>query len=545
MAVRFPNPKAKHRKRPRRSNVGVLPAPIGGVDGRINLAANDMSTCSYAYNLVPNEYGLRLRKGYREHVIDVVDSAGLGVNTIIPFEALDSVDDKLFGVTNEGIWDVTTYNTSPTKKVAFTADTTIAAGWGTFINYTTLAGAQLIFYADSTNGLYTYTASTDTWAQTTGITGVNETDICGIVSHKLRLWLVERGTTNAWYLDPNAVTGTATKFTFGTKFKYGGSLVGLYNWTVDGGAGIDDYLVAVSTAGDVLPYQGEDPSAAATWTLRGSYYIGAQPKGYRTGVDLTGDLYFLSSFGLISMDELLSGDTPSALKAGSIGYKISKILQATMTSLYTTDGWDMQFFPSGGTLLIISPVQADGAYIQYVLNIVTGGWGFWRGVPIINAGVWKNEIYFGTVDNRIMRMDIYRDGQLITPVGAVNGEPIPFSVLHAYSDMNAAGLQKQALLIRPNFRAGLEPSFVSRVLYDYDLAEVGNSFTSIPNTNSVWDTGIWDTAIWSAGTVNSPFNRSSGANGIGRAMAVALQGEAEADTLLVSTDVTWQDGGIL
>jgi hypothetical protein len=46
----------------------------------------------------------------------------------------------------------------------------------------------------------------------------------------------------------NALYGTVTSWDFGSKFKHGGNLVGLWSWTVDGGIGIDDYLVAIAPA---------------------------------------------------------------------------------------------------------------------------------------------------------------------------------------------------------------------------------------------------------------------------------------------------------
>lgn len=540
MALKSPRPI------PRRNpvKVGVVPAPLGGVDGRISLAANDLSKCPYAYNMVPDEYGMRLRKGYREHVIEVEDTASTGVGSIIPFEGIDSGDDMLFCANNEGIWDITAYDTAPTKKVAFTVNNTASAGFGQYINYVNTSGAQFLLYADTLNGLFTYTQSTDTWAQTTGVTGVAEEDICGIVVHKLRVWLIERDSTSAWYMPVDAIAGTATEFTFGGKFKHGGKLVGLYNWTLDGGAGVDDYLVAVSSSGDVLVYQGEDPSSASTWSLRGSYYIGEIPKGYRAGLEFSADLYLLSAYGLVSMTDTLNGVRPSDPRKDSLPFKISQALQTSMKTLRDENGWDIKFLASEGAVIIVSPVQADGTYLNYVVNMVNDGWGFWRGPPILSIDVWNNNVYFGTADNRIFVMDIYRDEQLITPAGAVNGDPIEYSILHSFSDMGSPGQNKRAVFVRPNFRAIYEPVFDTKILYDYNIDEFSPNYTIIPSTASLWDTAVWDAAVWSA-TEKSSYNRVSGSAGFGRAMAVAIRGKAEEDTLLVSTDIGWNEGGMM
>jgi hypothetical protein len=65
---------------------------------------------------MPDEAGMRVRFGYREYVLDIESSISHGVGTMIPMEGIAGADDKLFCATNEGIWDVTAYNTAPTLK---------------------------------------------------------------------------------------------------------------------------------------------------------------------------------------------------------------------------------------------------------------------------------------------------------------------------------------------------------------------------------------------------------------------------------------------
>lgn len=117
MVVRAANAATRRRPRPQITQASVIPAPTNGVDARVSLAAGDMSVCPYAYNIMPDEAGMRVRLGYREFVLEV-EGAGTsyGVSTIIPMEGIAGADDKLFAVTNEGIFDVTSYNTTPTKK---------------------------------------------------------------------------------------------------------------------------------------------------------------------------------------------------------------------------------------------------------------------------------------------------------------------------------------------------------------------------------------------------------------------------------------------
>ncbi len=546
MVVRAANAATRHRPRKQATQAGVIPPPTGGVDSRVSLASGDLSVCPYAYNIMPDEAGMRVRFGYREFVLGIEAGTGWGAATIIPMEGIAGANDKLFGVTNEGIWDVTTYNTAPTRKATFTADTTVNAGYGMYVNYVDQAGAQFIYYADNLNGLWFYTVSTDTWAAVTNITGVDETTICGIVVHKLRVWVFQRDSASAWYLGINAITGAATEFVFGGKFKRGGSVAGMYNWTLDGGAGVDDYLVIASSAGDALMYQGEDPSASSTWSIVGTYDIGAAPVSYRSGLEYAGELFILTAFGLVSMDEILRGSEAENPETSDLAFKIAKVLQQSMITMRNTLGWNPIFFPAEGLIILVSPVQTDGTYIQYVLDLTTRGWAYWRGLPILSAGIWQGKLYFGTVDDKVMVMDVHKDNLLITPPAspAENGSPIEYSILHSSSDMGSPGVMKRAAFIRPNFRADYAPVIDTRVLYDYSLAEFTAVLAQPSSSVGIWDTGVWNTATWGSGA-STAWGSATGGDGIGRSLAVAIRGTSNAPTVLISTDVMWNVGGIL
>ena len=145
------------------AQANVIPAPIEGMDARLNLSIDHPQTCIWAINMVPDEYGVRVRSGYREWQIDV----GSEVRTIIPYPGLATptaaTSDRIFAITEVGIYDVTVADATPVLKFTF-ATQDANAGWGVWTHYVTQAGIDLVFYADGANGLFTYTPSTDTWA---------------------------------------------------------------------------------------------------------------------------------------------------------------------------------------------------------------------------------------------------------------------------------------------------------------------------------------------------------------------------------------------
>ena len=537
------------RPQKRAHDVMRYPAPVNGVDVRQSLGSNDLNHCVYTYNLLPFEYGMRVRSGYREWQIGVDNGSNQGIHTLIPFDSAeeDGVGDRLFAVNNEGIWDVSVVDTAPVLAVTF-SDQSGQAGYGTYAHYVSDAGEDIMFYADAKNGLFRYSAADGLWTVPSGITGPDVTKIKFIVSHKQRIWLVEQNSTKAWYLGIGSISGAATEFFFGSKFKHGGTLEGLFSWTVDGGAGVDDMLVAVSHAGDVVVYQGADP-ALDDWEVRGGYYIGEIPNTPRFASEQGGELYILSAYGLSSMNDLLQGVDSNALQADldgtTVAAKIAGLIRDKMKAGINVAGWDVSMIPSQGGMLIQIPTIGSAAPIQYYYNFSTQGWGIWRGVPMTCFEEYEDSVFFGTLDGRVCRMDVNVDNlQLTEPNPLDAGDSIEFSILTSFSSMGQDGIFKRVKLIRPDFVAQKEPQHSSVSRFDFDVSEAIDFqlYDPVKYAVGVWDSGNWDAAVWGS-TEGLTFPTIGGAWGTGRYVAIATKGTSRGSTRLVGWDVIFDAGG--
>jgi len=532
---------------PRTTKLFTAPAPIGGIDARNILGDGNIRNCIYAYNLVPSEAGVRVRSGYREWQIDIetVPEAGAGVRSIIPFSATADSADRLFAVTNEGIWDVSVSGDAPVLMTdplewALTGDD---AGWGVYTVYVAGNDVSYIFYADSLNGLFRYDTDTDAWARPADITGVLAESINFVTVHKLRVWFGAKNDATGYYLEPDAIKGAATPFEFGGKFKHGGSLVGLYNWTVDGGIGVDDYLVAVSSAGDVLPYQGSDPALINGWGITGSYYIGQTVRGGRCASQQGGNLHLLSSYGLISMSDLLRGVDPRLPDAQSVSAKIAPFLRNHTVNDVSKHGWAVLNLSSEGSLIVVTPERTNGENIEYVYNISVDGWGLWREIPINCIDTWGSSPYIGTADGRVLCMDVAKDDVKLTPpVDGVNGSNINFSMMFSYTSLGEEGLFKRGMLIRPDFLSKGKVSVEAKFFYDYDVSEILTTPVDAGTIGYVWDASYWDFALWNTSELVTSYT-TQGASGMGRTVSAALKGNALADTLMASCDIFYNTGG--
>ena len=533
----------------------VQPAPMRGIDTRVNVASSSADVALLCQNMVPNDYGLKVRRGYREWQVGL----GAEVRTIIPYTGIQfgAVDDKCFAVTENGIYDVTTYAAAPVEKIAFTIQDD-DAGYGVYAAYTNGAGDSILYYADGSNGLFAYDAVTDTWALATGITtapgtvggDLDLTKVVFVVAHKLRLWLVEKETQKGWYLPILSTTGEAAPFFFGSKFKHGGALVGLYNWTLDSGSGVDDHLVAVSRAGDVIPYRGDDPTATGSeglqaWQNIGTWFIGDIPRGNRICSEYGGNLMLLSAFGLTSMQDLLSGTATEDPQTG-IGARVAVQLRRDIARLGNDHGWNIKFITHQGQLMVSVPQLSNQRYSQYVYNIATQGWGVWDGVPLLTSDPWIGALMVGTKDGRVLRMDVNVDN---VRLNQSSGNDINWYVLTGYSSYGSPGSFKRGMYVRPNFAAGIAPVYKTFFYYDYTTSTpIAELPVTTGGSGSQWDDGLWgeweDAAVWSADGLNGAWELQGG-SGMGRTIALATVGTSRDETYLVSWDVAWNQGGFL
>jgi len=518
----------------------TIPASVGGVNALTAFTAMSPDQAIYLFNSVPSEYGLRLRRGYREWATGVDGD----VRTLITFDAQsgDLAEDRLFAVSENGIYDVTSFNTTaPVQEVVFN-DQSDGAGYGTYVNFTTDSEENLVLYADERNGLHYYNGDTGVWSRPT-ITFPDATtidDIAFIAAHKQRVWLVKQGAADGYYLPVDAIQGEAQKFNFGSIFNHGGTLRGLWSWTIDGGDGVDDFLIAVSGGGDVLVYYGPDPSQPE-WSLRGSFFIGQPPIARRIGASYGGDLYILSSYGVTSMRDLLNGVDYADVKVGPSGM-ISRFLRQEISAQATSWDWALHIYPNEGFLQVITPLRdGDTQNRQYVQNLLTQAWGWWRDVPMICAANQEGEYFIGSSNGRVFIYDGTLDN---TKLDGTVGLPIKFGGLTSFQPYG-----NHAQYIRPGYirPIGVVNGVIAlnvKAVFDYETsASILQPADNARGAGAIWDFDQWDSAFWDY--TSDAGSLPIGASGLGRTMAIGWRGSSDSRITINAWDVLFQAGGLL
>lgn len=491
-------------------------------------------------NIFPSRYGCKVRNGYMEYATNVGTG---GVRTILPYVGTTTANNKLFACSQAAIYDVTAGGAAPANVLAFGISNT-ESGYGGWTLFVTIAGHFLV-YTDEANGYKLYTETTGLWTTVTmgggagQISGVDPATFAWVTIFKSRLWFVPKNSASAWYLPVGSVTGAAVEFNFGNKFKHGGYLVALYNWTLDGGEGVDDYLVAISSSGDVIIYKGNDPASATDFNQKGAWYIGQIPVGRRIAGSFGGELYILSAYGLIPLTKLIAGALIQQQDI-YVSRKINPLINEQMKATRTTIGWEVKLVPGDNLLLISAPKRTGLSYLQFVQALNTEGWSTFIDVPYNTADVWIDDFYIGDTSNRVLKYTGNADNVSLAGTGAVD---IQFSVLQTFQEDGPVGAYKRAQFIRPVFIASAAPAYVAEVRYDYDLSELFGAPSASTVGGALWDSGIWDSSLWSVEL--AVVGNLRGASGMGRTMAVGIQGNSQAEVILVRTDLMRDVGGLL
>ena len=400
---------------------------------------------------------------------------------------------------------------------------------GTFV--VTVTGTTTFTYTMAT------TPATDatvvgTYSIALYITGVDSKNFINVNLFKNRLYYVEKNSMQFWYLPTNAIGGAASSFDLGGIARMGGYIQAMGTWTIDAGQGVDDYLVIITNNGEVIVYNGTDPSDSTKWALKGVWQLG-QTFNRRCLYKWAGDLLLLTQDGLVPLASALQSSRldPRVNLTDKIFYAISQA-----ASLYSTSfGWQIIYFASNNMLLLNIPT--DTGTQQYVMHTISKAWAQFTGINATCFELHNELLYFGGNGFVGQYWSGYSD----------NGSNINASVQQAYSYFDAPGQLKRYTLVRPIIQTDNGfPSVLCGINVDFDYQ---NQLGQIAFNPASTDLGTWDNAVWDGNTWggNLSINRIwQGVTGLGFSaginMSMASQG---IDVHWVSTDYVMERGGVL
>lgn len=513
-----------------RSRVGTargrtVPAPVGGWNTRDPLSALKEHEAIVLDNLFPREGQVELRGGSATFATGITGD----VRSLFQYTPPGGPP-KLFAASNSGVYEITGGGAATLRKILTNG----------YINGTTLinsAGDAYYWFANGTDDPVVYNGATWTSlnsGSTPAITGVTSSSLVYPWLHKHRIFCIERGSMNVWYLPVDSIGGAASYFPLGNLFRRGGSLNSGVSWTLDSGSGPDDLFVVITTEGEIAVYKGINPSSASSWEIVGVWYVG-KPLSRRCFFKIGGEVGVLVENGVFFLSKLLQ--TGEANFAGALSNKIQTAFSSVASLLgETTQGWEGVVYPAYDALLVNLPSQST----QYVMNTVTGAWCRFTGWAATCFHAWDGALYFGTAAGTVL---VAWDGTQT----ADEGSDIVGEVITSWNYFGSKGVLKHLTLFRPllsyngqvELRWGIGADFADDILYT-------SIYPRAPTVDaSRWDIAVWDTDLWTLSLVRYIAWRNA-ANAPGYAHALHLQIATNDSSLAWSgTDFHYHIGGLI
>lgn len=493
-----------------------LPAPVGGWNARDSLTSMQPNEAVVLENWYPATTECVLRSGYTKWTTGITGQ----VETLMAYSGANTK--KLFAIAGTSVYDVSSGGAVGAAVVTGLSN----ARWG-YCNIATPAGAFLSM-ANGVDAPINYNGSA--WS-TPAITGVTATNLKNPILYAQRQFFIEKNSLKTWYLPVDSIAGAVNAVDISALATKGGYIVAHGTWTIDAGTGVNDHYVIVTSNGQVVVYNGTDPSSTTTWAMVGVWDIGA-PVGARSMYKYEGDMLLITQDGVVPLSGALQSSRvqPRVAITDKIQYAISEVV----TNYNSNFGWQIMYVPTINQLWLNVPIQEGTNQQQFVMNTITGAWCNYTGWNANCMEMFNDEPYFGG--------NGYVAHAYNGAIDDVNN--ITATGLQAFTNFGNAGTLKRFTMSRPIFRTDGAPSIFAGINIDFNTDIPVTSLTYTSSTYAKWDTAIWDLANWGGGL--SILQNWQGLNGVGYYGAPIVKTSCSGiQVRWVSTDIVLEGGAIL
>lgn len=498
----------------------TLPAPTGGWNARDNLGEMKPNEAVFMINSFPNATDVQVRKGYTQWATGFTSA----VETLMAYEA-GSLS-KLFAASGTSVYDIST-----SGAIGAAVYTSFTNSRLEYVNFANSAGTYL-YIVNGADAPTTYDGTTWANPSLTFPMGVSSDEMNSINMHKSRVWFTRGGTLEAYFLDPLAISGTASLFDLSSVAQLGGELIASATWSIDAGTGLDDLMVFFTSEGEVIVYRGTDPTSAANWLLVGVFRIGSPIGGARCWIKYAGDLLVITTDGIVPLSGALQSSRTNPRVA--ITDNIQTAVNTAVTAYGGNFGWQLLDFPKGNMLMLNVPVNEGDMQEQYVMNSITKAWCRFTGWDANCFTLYNDMPYFGA--------DTYVG--LAWSGNADNGTNITADILQSFQSFGNLSALKRFTMARPVIRSNGTPAILTNVNLDYDVRAVTTNILFTPSSRAKWDNAKWEQAKWGGG--QNILKTWQGLNGIGFCAGIRMQIVYNGENCnWLSTTIVTESGGVL
>ena len=441
----------------------TLPSPIGGLNARDSLDLMSETDAVVMDNYLPLDTKVALRRGYVRYA--ALDGK---VRTLAEYKLPD--ENRFLAFAGSTVYNISSKAAIKDYKKDF--------GEGRW-QYCQFKNRLLLvngydkpqtFYVDDNGDEHFEDAS----FSGTNLLPQRLINVC--TSHQ-RLFFVEKGTLNAWYSEGvGEVQGTLVKFDLSTIFRDGGELVAIASWTQDGGQGIDDLTVFITSEGEAAVYRGSDPGDADDWELKGVFRM-SRPIGYRCLLPYQGDVVIISEDGYIPLSKALPMEQANASQI-AFSDKIRGLVLDRTRNNKGKEGWQGIIYGRGGYALFNVPVNQQ--FEQHVINTNTGAWCRFTNIRALCWGLFQGRLYFGGEDGVYLFDEGYSDNKV----------HIFGKIAQAYTNLGNGNLKK-IQMINPRTKSSTKYALVVYANVDFDDKDKAYAENIGYSGMTKWNAAAW------------------------------------------------------
>ena len=470
--------RAKGSARSQTSSVDSYAAPVGGWNARDSLATMKHTDAITLQNWFPRSSYVEFRGGYASHATGLTGIA----KTLAVHSSLAGTR-KMFALTDSGIYDVSAAGAVGASVLARTNSKHQANtfGDGTYNWLIACNGVDKPAYYNGT-----------TWTAVDGITspaltGVTTTTIVFSLTFKGRLIFLVKDSLSFWYLAAGAAGGALTAFDLSGEFTRGGYLMACATWTRDGGSGVDDYAVFITSEGEAAVYQGTNPNSSTTWAKVGSYSIG-RPLGRRCVTQYGADCVITTENGVFPLSALLANGDEERNKF-ALSYKIQSAMSEAARASGSLYGWKVTVFPKQDAMIVNIPVNEEVEQKQYVMNTVTKAWCNFTNWNAEDFAVFNGELYFSH------STAVYKAWTGTDDAGS----NISFYGKQAFSDFGTPKT-KQCKMFMPILAVTGDVTYLADIDVDFEDGNISTTASYTVLAGATYDAALYDVAYWAYNT---------------------------------------------
>lgn len=455
-----------------------LVAPILGWNTRDSAAATKRGYASVLDNLFPSNASVGLRGGKQSWKTGFADP----IKTLHSYTPATGTK-KLFAATDAGLYDATA------SGAVGAAASVLTNGACQSVNFAT-PGTIVLVVVNGHDDYRYFNGTTWTTVATFTLTsgsggGTVDTDTLGsIAMFKRRIFLGVRGGTDVYSLPINSFTGEVDLFPLGPLFDKGGSLYSIGTWTIDGGNGIDDRIIFLSSEGQAAVFQGTDPTSASAWALVGVYNL-ARPLGVQPFIKFGGDVLYLSQSGLFPVSKALQ----SELVTNAVSDLIAPTFSASASAYKDNFGWSIAIDDPNSMLVVNVPTASATTAVQYVMNTVSDAWTRFTNWDALCFFYHDGQLYMGESD-RVSK---------VNTATSDDGANIVGEARQAFDYFGSAS-GKFLNALRPTVAVNNQIAIEAALDTDFQSNSSFGPTAFFTPVGGTFDADDWDAASWASGS---------------------------------------------